>query len=312
MAEQPGEGFWGAPPTIEFCYRHPKVQTAVHCTRCERPICPECMTPAPVGYQCPECVQQARREFRSGRGARRIRVRNVTATKVLLAAMFAMFVVEVLVGGADTAIGGPSSETLFRLGAMYPPAIANGQYWRLFSAIFLHIGFLHIAFNAYALWLFGPLVEQAYGRTRFLAIFFVTGFVASAASYAFGPLNAVGAGASGAIFGVFGAFIAYNWRRRDLALAAANLRLAVMLIVLNIALAIWSPAIDWRAHVGGLISGVVAGTVAEGFGTRQTRTAVAIGGFAALIVVGAALVAWRTADIRAIPGFHQAVAFFGS
>ncbi len=312
MAEQPGEGFWGAPPTVEFCYRHPNVQTGVHCTRCQRPICPDCMTPAPVGYQCPECIQQARREFRGGTGARRIRVRNVTATKVLLAAMFAMFVVELLVGGPNAAIGGPSERTLIRLGAMQPILVANGQYWRLFSAIFLHIGFLHIAFNAYALWLFGPLVEQAYGRTRFLAIFIVTGFVASAASYAFGPLNAVGAGASGAIFGVFGAFIAFNWRRRELALAAANLRWALMLIVLNIALALFSPAIDWRAHVGGLISGVVAGTVAEGFGNRQTRRAVAVGGFAALVAIGIALVAWRTAYIRGLPGFHQAVSIFGS
>ena len=55
-------------PTIEVCYRHPNVPTRVHCTRCERPICPDCMIPAPVGFQCPECVEEARREFRKGSG----------------------------------------------------------------------------------------------------------------------------------------------------------------------------------------------------------------------------------------------------
>ena len=57
-------------PTIEVCYRHPEVPTRVHCTRCERPICPDCMIPAPVGFQCPECVAEARREFRKGLGGR--------------------------------------------------------------------------------------------------------------------------------------------------------------------------------------------------------------------------------------------------
>lgn len=311
MAEQPGEGSWGAPPTIEFCYRHPNVRTAVHCTRCGRPICPECMIPAPVGHQCPECVGRARREFRAGAG-RRALTTGITATKVLLVAMFAVFVVEVLIGGANSLVGGPSGRTLIRMGAMQPFLIANGQYWRLITPIFLHAGLLHIAFNAYALWIFGPQMESALGRTRFLAIFFVSGFLASATSYAFGPVETVGVGASGAIFGVFGAFIAYNYRRRHLAQAAANLRWAVMIILLNAVLTLGFASIDWRAHVGGVVSGFLAGLVAEGFGDRRTRTAVAIGGFAALIVVGIVMVAWRTAEIRALPVFHQGVAFFGS
>ena len=102
--------------------------------------------------------------------------------------------------------------------------IAVGQNWRLVSAMFLHAGLWHIAFNAYALWIFGSIVEQELGRVRFLLIYFVTGIVASAASYAFGPYYAVGVGASGAIFGIFGAFVTYNYRRRHLAIAAARLR----------------------------------------------------------------------------------------
>jgi Tat protein translocase TatC len=87
----PPTGLTPAPPTIEYCYRHPSVQTGVHCTRCGRPICTECMIPAPVGYQCPECVQQARREFRQGPGRPRLRVSGLSATKLLLVALLAGF-----------------------------------------------------------------------------------------------------------------------------------------------------------------------------------------------------------------------------
>jgi membrane associated rhomboid family serine protease len=311
MSEETGQQPRGAPPAVEHCYRHPNVETGVHCTRCDRPICPECMTPAPVGYQCPECVAQARREFRKGPG-RRIVTEGVAATKVLLAALFAMFAVELLVGGANTLFQGPPERTLIRLGAMQPFLIADGQYWRLFSAIFLHAGLLHIGFNAYALWIFGAAMELALGRSRFLLVFFLTGFLASATSYAFGPVESVGVGASGAIFGVFGAFIAYNYRRRDLAQAAANLRWALMLILLNALLTLGIRQIDWRAHLGGLVAGFAAGMVAEGWGDRRTRKMILVAGTAAMLAIGVVLVAWRTADIRALPIFERAVAFFTS
>ncbi len=262
------------------------------------------MIPAPVGYQCPECVAEARRDFREGPGRRmRSATRGLTATKVLLVAMAIGFVLELAKSGSGALMQGPSTRALVDLGALYPPAIAlQGQYWRLVTPIFLHAGLLHIAFNAWALWIFGTAMEQALGRVRFLAIFFVSGFVASAASYAFGPVIAVAVGASGAIFGVFGSFVAYNYRRRHLAQAAANLRLAMTLILLNAFLAFAYGAIDWRAHVGGFLCGLVAGYAAEGVGDRRQRGAVAVAGFAALVAVGVALAVWRTADIRAALG----------
>ncbi len=297
-------------PTVEYCYRHPSVQTGVHCTRCGRPIGTECMIPAPVGYQCPECVDDARREFRRGIGSP-LRRGNLSATRVLLVAILAGFILELAVGGPAALSNGPSELKFVQLGAIQPFLIANGQYWRLFTAIFLHAGILHIAFNAYALWLFGSMVERDFGTPKFLAIFFVTGLLASVASYAFGPEVTVGVGASGAIFGIFGAFIAYNYRRRHLAMAAANLRWAVTLIVLNAFLALGFSTIDWRAHVGGLIAGVAAGWIAEGWGTRQQRRALLYGGFGVLIVAGIAIVAWRTSQVQALPFFRQGVAFFG-
>jgi membrane associated rhomboid family serine protease len=263
------------------------------------------MIQAPVGFQCPECVDQARREFRRGSGRP---LQGTGATRVLLIAIVAMYVVEILMGGPGSLLQGPNQRTLFDLGAMQPLAIADGQFWRLFSAMFLHAGLFHIGFNAYALWLFGRAIEGTLGRPWFLVIYFVSGFLASAASYAFGPLTALGVGASGAIFGIFGAFIAYNYRRRDTALGAANLRTALMLIVLNALLAVGYSAIDWRAHLGGLLSGLLIGYVADALGSRRNARAIAIVTVAALIGVGVALTVWRTEAIRALPQFQ---AIFG-
>ncbi len=295
-------------PTVEVCYRHPSEQTRVHCTRCGRPICPDCMIPAPVGFQCPECVDKARREFRQGPG-RPLRG-GISPTKVLLAAILAMFAVEVIVGGPGSLLDGPDGRTLIDLGAMQPYLIANGQYWRLFSAMFLHAGILHIGFNAYALFLIGGMIEANYGRAQMVLIYFVTGFLASVASYTFGEPVAIAVGASGAIFGIFGAFIAYNYRRRHLAIASANLRWAVMLIVLNAFLALGFGAIDWRAHVGGLVAGIAAGAFAEGWGSASQRRAVQVVGFTALVAIGVVMIVVRTAAIRDLPEFSQAVRFF--
>ncbi len=260
------------------------------------------MIPAPVGHQCPECVTAAQREFRQGPG-RRMAVRGITATKVLLVAIVGMFVLELVTAGPRTFGRGASNASLLELGGLYPPAIAlEGEWWRLFTAMFLHAGLFHILFNAWALWVFGTMVERDFGTARFVAIYFVTGFVASATSYAFGPVVFVGVGASGAIFGIFGAFVAYNYRRRHLAMAAQNLRFAMTLLLINALLAFAWGSIDWRAHLGGFLAGVVAGFAAEGFGNRSQRTLMTLVGLGALAAVGVALVLWRTADIRSMVG----------
>jgi membrane associated rhomboid family serine protease len=282
-------------PTLEVCYRHPNVATRVHCTRCGRPICPDCMIQAPVGFQCPECVDRARSQFRAGPvGA----PAGLSVTRLLVVAIVAMFVVEIVTGGPGSMFEGPSAARLVDLGALQPLLVANGQFWRLFSAMFLHASLLHVAFNAYALWLFGSAVESNLGRTNMVLIYFVSGFVASAASYAFLDPQGLSVGASGAIFGIFGAFIAYNYRRRHLAAASANLRWAAILLLLNAFLAVGYRAIDWRAHLGGLAAGLVAGWVAEGWGAPSQRRAIRVVGFGALIAVGVGLVVWRTDQLR--------------
>lgn len=285
-----------AAPQIEHCYRHPGEETLVHCTRCGRPICPRCMIPAPVGHHCPECVEEARREFRQGPG-RKMAIAGLSFTKVLIAAILAMYVIEVSKGGAGSFFQGPTELQLFNLGAGFPPAIAIfGQYWRFVSSMFLHIGLIHLAFNCYALWLLGTQIERDFGRLRFLGIYFLTGILGSIASYAFGPL-VVSAGASGAVFGLMGAFLAFNYLRRDQTIARMNLRWVWQILALNLILAITIRGIDLRAHLGGLVSGVAAGYLLDRERVRLSP-GLRVLGFVALIGIGVALVVWRNADLR--------------
>jgi membrane associated rhomboid family serine protease len=286
---------------METCYRHPDRITGVHCTRCGRPICPDCMTAAPVGYQCPACVA----EVRKSHPGRRFHVQFILGrpgivTTTLLALNIGMFLVEVVSGGPGALLSGPNNQKLFDLGALYPPAIAvDHQYWRLLSAMFLHAGLFHIFFNMYALYLFGYLIERALGKVRFILLYLLTGFLASVVSFAFGPLREVGVGASGAIFGLLGAWVAFNYRRRQSPVAAAQLRWAYILIGINLVLSFSIPGIDWRAHVGGLAAGIVAGTLAEGVGPGKTRLALQVVGFAVLLGLGIGLAAWRVATFPA-------------
>jgi membrane associated rhomboid family serine protease len=297
------------PPVIEHCYRHPDVETGVHCTRCGRPICTDCMYPAAVGYRCPECVKEAKQEFI--RPAQRIGTvgRGWTLTNLILLSLVGVYVLEVAAAGAGDLVAGPSVSTLVRLGAnvgLWPPpaafateGVAFGQFWRLFTAMFLHAGLLHIALNGYALWIVGNVVETEIGRLRFLALYLACGLFASAASYAFGAILIPGVGASGAIFGLFGAFFAYNYSRRQLAFYAARMRQMGMLILLNLVLSFgFSSVIDWRAHLGGLVAGLAGGLAVDGFGRRSIRVPIFATTIAVILVVAVGLTVWRTGDIR--------------
>jgi membrane associated rhomboid family serine protease len=274
------------------------------------------MIPAPVGHHCPNCVAEAKREFRAGPG-RRIAVgslrRGFSATTMLLAAIAAVYVLEIVAGGAARLFEGPTVRRLVDLGASVAcvsnqdgvcvGGIATGQWWRLGSAMFLHAGILHLAMNSWGLFLFGSVEEGEVGTPRFLLIYFASGVVAGAASYAFGEPGIVGVGASGAIYGLLGAFVSYNWRRRHLAFFRARLQSVMPWIVLNLVLSFSIPFIDWRAHVGGLLAGLVAGFVAEGAGSASQRRLILVVGFLALVAVAAGLVAWRTADLHStFPG----------
>jgi rhomboid protease GluP len=174
-------------------------------------------------------------------------------TWVLLAAIIVVFVLETAAGGST------ELEVLVRMGAKVTPLIVAGQYWRLFTAMFLHIGIFHLLFNAYALFAIGTELERIYGPLRFALIYILSGLMGSLASYAFSWT--LSAGASGAIFGVIGALAAFFLLHRERLGAWGRARLGniAFLIAINLFLGFTRPGIDNLGHIGGLIAGLALG-----------------------------------------------------
>jgi rhomboid protease GluP len=176
------------------------------------------------------------------------------ATWALLAIIVVVFIVQTLLGGSTEV------EVLIRMGAKFTPLIAAGEYWRLFTSMFLHIGVMHLAFNGYALFIIGTELERLVGPGRFLAIYLLSGLFGSLASYALN--DSLAAGASGAIFGIIGALAAFFLVHREKLGAWASRRLANIGIVLVFNL-IWGFSqpgrIDNVAHIGGLLAGFALG-----------------------------------------------------
>jgi membrane associated rhomboid family serine protease len=268
------------------CYRHPDRATGASCTRCGRPICPECMVQAPVGHHCPTCV-------RDGRPAptRQIRWQPVGGggriTPVVALLIGANVVAFLLTGG------GTSIERFSQWGVR----VASGQYYRLITAAFLHANVLHIVFNMAALLIFGPTVEAAIGRVRFAALYLLAALGGSVCSYLFSSPSVQAVGASGAIFGVLGAYFAIARARR------AETSGIAILIALNLVISFADPVIDWRAHVGGLVTGLVIGgafAVAERRPVA-TRIAIEVITCGVILVVAIGLVHARTDQLRVVP-----------
>ncbi len=175
-------------------------------------------------------------------------------TYTLLAINVVMFALAELAGGTD------DSDVLLDFGAMFGPLISQGEYWRLFTAMFLHAGFMHLGFNALALFIFGQSVERSYGHERFFLIYILAGLAGSVASYLFNSV-AIAAGASGAIFGVIGALGAFLlMQRRTFGKHAQNSLIGLAIIVgINTVIGLSTPGIDNWAHGGGLVAGFILG-----------------------------------------------------
>jgi membrane associated rhomboid family serine protease len=133
--------------------------------------------------------------------------------------------------------------------------VAEGEWWRLITAGFLHAGLMHLLFNCLALYTLGTPFEALYGRTRYAILLLISLVAGSYASITFNAENQVSVGASGAIFGLFGALLVVGRR------LGADTRPTLTLLAINTAIAIAIPNIDWRAHLGGLAGGVVVATV---------------------------------------------------
>jgi membrane associated rhomboid family serine protease len=304
---------------IRRCYRHPDRETGVSCSNCGKPICYECMTPAPVGFRCPDCMAEQRggglRAIPGGRASTPQRPRVVTrqetrarwqsggllgtrgnpVTRVLVAMNIAVFILEVATGGGQLFgnLGGP----LVQWGALYPPSIAvNHEYWRLFTAMFLHANLLHILFNMWALYIAGSYLEVLAGRAKYLLIYFISGFAGNILAYALGPKPSLVVGASTAIFGLFGALFIYSVHNRN-TVAGMALRSMGFVILINLFLTFTVSGISWQGHVGGLLGGIAAIEALTLVGRKDLRDRIELpdgAAAAAIVVVLVLLTIWRS------------------
>jgi membrane associated rhomboid family serine protease len=276
---------------IETCYRHPGRETGVRCARCDRPICPECMVPASVGFQCPECVAEGRRTVRQARTMYGGQVRRRADITLALIGINVVIFVLTAAAGAGVASGSGRS-SIYDNFALVPYQVAGGDWYRLVSSMFLHYGILHIGFNMWALYVIGQPLEMMLGRLRFATLYFLSGIGGSVMSFALGPLGQQAAGASGAIFGLFGAFFVIL-RRRNLETGGI-----LGLIVSNLILSFTFANIDWRGHVGGLITGSIVGAVFAYAPSGPSRDRLQALGCAAVAVVLAAAALVGRAHVR--------------
>ncbi|MFN2519391.1 MAG: rhomboid family intramembrane serine protease, partial [Jatrophihabitantaceae bacterium] len=242
-------------PQAAGCYRHPYRETLVRCTRCERPICPDCMRPASVGFHCPDDVALATKTVRAPRTA--VGARLMDSPPLVTGALIVANVVVYLVTAAQSVKGimqpGDGSSKLFVSWQLFPRAIhGHDQYYRLVTAAFLHVSLLHLASNMLALFIIGPLLERLLGRWRFGVVYLLGTLGGSAAVYAWGQVSTPEVGASGAIFGLFAAAVVLV---RKLGLDAQWL---IGVIVLNFVFTFSIHNISKLAHVGGFIAGGLA------------------------------------------------------
>ncbi|MGD9482677.1 rhomboid family intramembrane serine protease [Streptomyces sp. TRM70308] len=277
------QGGLGPRHTLPGCYRHPERETGIRCTRCERPICPDCMIPASVGYQCPQCVRGAG----TGRGDA-ARPRTVAGgavvgdtklvTKILLGLNVALFVAVLATGGELVTELGMIAYAFGGDGTFELLGVADGEWYRLLTSAFLHEQLWHIGLNMMALWFLGPPLEAALGRLRFTVLYLLSALGGSVLTYLLMAPNQLSLGASGAIFGLFGATAVLMRRMRY------DMRPIVVLLAINLVIT-FLPGfnIAWQAHLGGLfIGGAFAFALVH---APRERRALVQWGTAALIVV---------------------------
>jgi membrane associated rhomboid family serine protease len=238
------------------------------------------MTPASVGFQCPECVREGRAaapRVRGG-GLQAAGRRWGTVTLSLIAINVAMFVITAVSAAANGAglLTNYLSPLFFQL-EQVPLLVESGEWWRVFTAAFLHIGPVHLALNMLGLLVFGSELERQLGRWRFLALYLLSVLGGAAAIQMFGVPNHPVAGASTAIYGLLGALLVLMLVRRQ------DLRGIVTLLLLNIALS-FLPGISLLGHLGGLVAGALTTALLVLTRRSQRLQAIALGAEAVVLV----------------------------
>jgi membrane associated rhomboid family serine protease len=241
-----------------FCYRHPDRQSFVLCQRCMRTICGECQTQAPVGVICPECMKaerqnrtpaqkRAARRWGSGSTLTATRSGKPVVTYALLAVTSFIGLLQLIPGIGDAI----TSQLLFAAPYLYP-SISPYPFepWRLFTALFVHGGFIHLALNMLALWMLGQNLEPLLGRARYISLYLISGLGGSVMVAVLAPTTAT-VGASGAIFGLMASLLIIGRH------IGANVTGLLVILGVNFAFGFFVGGIAWQAHLGGAIVGAL-------------------------------------------------------
>jgi membrane associated rhomboid family serine protease len=240
------------------------------------------MVQAAVGWQCPDCVSAAAKKSPTTRvtfNRNRTGIVGYTNPTPVVISLVAINVVAFLASGFGKA------SVIDRFGEVPFKVHSQHQYYRLFTAMFLHLNFLHILFNMMALLIVGPAVEVLLGRGRFIALYIIGGLGGGVCYYLIAPQGNAAAGASGAIFGVMGAYVVLAWRR------GLPMQQVVALIAINLVIG-FTGNIGWQAHLGGLATSAVMALIydlAEHLRPRAREIAATIGFSAGMLAILAVL-----------------------
>jgi membrane associated rhomboid family serine protease len=241
------------------CYRHPRTETAVRCSSCGRPICTDCMVFAAVGIKCPECAGQpaGARKAAARVRASAIEGTGALATKILIGVSVGIFLLQIAQAGNANGRAG----SIWNEGSLVGGQVADGEWWRLFTAGFIHASPIHLLFNMLMLWWFGAALESLLGRARFVGIYIVSTLAGSAGALLLTQPNEITVGASGAVFGILGAGIVLE--RRQIMVFGGG---AMAVVLFNLVLSFLIPGISIGGHLGGLAGGMIAVLALSGFG----------------------------------------------
>jgi membrane associated rhomboid family serine protease len=292
--------------TVEpVCPRHPSRVSYVRCQRCERPVCPECQRPAPVGIQCVDCVREASKQTRQVKTAFGGAVTDgrPLATYTLIALCFVVWL-------------GQQASTTLTDKLEFAPYAASHRPWTFLTAAFLHspTNVLHIASNMYALWICGQALEPMLGRARYLGLYLVSALggsvgyllLASPVLPTQGGSNTWWTGtvgASGAVFGLFAALVVLY---RKMGLSTVPI---FVLIGINAVLSFTVHGIAWQAHLGGLVTGAIASAVLI-LAPKARRSTVQWAGLGGVLVLLVVLTAVKLGTVPADVS-QQASVFLG-
>jgi membrane associated rhomboid family serine protease len=258
------------PDAVPVCPRHPDRVAYVRCQRCTRPVCPECQRVAAVGVHCVDCVRDAAQvtpQTRTAFGGR-VRAGRPLVTLTLIGINLGMYLLQLVVGVDFTG------------DFVFASWLGRTEPWRFLTSAFLHDqgNVVHIAFNMYALWVLGQILEPVLGRWRFTSAYLVSAFGGSVGVLLIGAPFGVVLGASGAVFGLFGVLLVVLRRLR------LDVRGVLVILAINAVLGIMIPAIAWQAHVGGFVTGGCLG-IAFAYAPRHRVSEVSVGAVVGMCVV---------------------------